>query len=223
MNIVITGTSRGIGLELAAQALKKGHRVLAVARKPDESAELKALKTQYSSELELAAVDVTQAEASERIAHAAAAWPCVDVLINNAGVYRQGDSREDLLASFETNTIAPFLITRALFPQLRKSSQPKAIQITSLMGSIGDNGSGGAYAYRASKAALNMLTKCIAVDEPWLIAAVVHPGWVQTRMGGSGAPTPVQESASGIWRVIEGLAKQDSGAFVDYEGERLPW
>lgn len=223
MNIVITGTSRGIGLELASQALKKEHRVLAVARAPEASPELQALKRDFSGRLETLAMDVTAADAPSRIAKAVEAWPCVDVLINNAGVYKTGASAEDLAQSFSTNTIAPFLLTRALFATLKKSKKPKAIQITSLMGSIEDNESGGAYAYRASKAALNMLSRTIAQDEKWLIATVIHPGWVRTRMGGSEAPTPVADSATGIWRVIDGLDHNGSGKFFDYEGDPLPW
>jgi NAD(P)-dependent dehydrogenase (short-subunit alcohol dehydrogenase family) len=184
---------------------------------------MKGLQTRFSDRLEVAAVDLATLGAAEQIAAAVASWPLVDILINNAGVFRKGDSLDDFQTSFQINAVVPLFVARALFSKLKASSKPKAIQITSLMGSIDDNQSGGSYAYRASKAALNMVTKTIAQDEKWLTTAVVHPGWVKTRMGGSGATTPVEESVTGIWRVIEKLEAKESGSFFDYEGDRLPW
>ncbi len=190
MNIIITGTSRGIGLELSSQALKKRHTVLAVARAPGDSPGLQALKREFGSRLELLACDVTDGQAPQKIEQAVKGWPCVDVLINNAGIYEDGETAEEMARSFATNATAPLFVTRALYPSLKKSKQPKVLHITSLT---------------------------------WLIAAVMHPGWVQTRMGGQGAPTSAAESAQGIWKVIEGLKPKDSGQFFDFEGDRLPW
>jgi len=187
------------------------------------SPELQELQRKSGGSLEILKTDVAEDSALSTISRAVENWPCVDILINNAGVYTESESAADFMKSFRINSIAPFLITRALQPQLKKSKDPKTIQITSLMGSIGDNQSGGSYAYRASKAALNMITKTLAQDQKWLTCAVVHPGWVQTRMGGPEAPTPVEESAQGIWKVIQQLKHSDSGVFIDYEGDRLPW
>lgn len=223
MDVVITGASRGIGLELARLALENGDRVLAVARKPEESPELRALKSKHRDKLEVAAIELTDPSAGELLGEALAEWERVDVLINNAGVYHQGETTEDFLDSFHVNAVAPFLVTKALLPKLRKSPGPKAVQITSLMGSISDNESGGSYAYRSSKAALNMIMKTFSRSDPWLTSIVIHPGWVQTRMGGPEAPTPVATSAAGIWKVVRGLAKTDSGKFFDFEGHELPW
>jgi len=223
MNVVITGASRGIGLELASLALGRGDRVLAVARKPEESPELRALRNKYPNTLEVAAIELTDAGACEALSEALSEWKSVDVLINNAGVYLKGDGTEDFLMSFHVNSVVPFQVTKELLPKLRKSAEPKVAQITSLMGSIEDNESGGSHAYRASKAALNMISKCFARDEKWLISTVIHPGWVQTRMGGSGAETSVAVSAAGIWEVIRKLASADTGSFFDFEGQRLPW
>jgi NAD(P)-dependent dehydrogenase (short-subunit alcohol dehydrogenase family) len=223
MKIVITGTSRGIGLALASQALSAGHHVLAVARQPENSPDLQELKKKAGASLTIVKADVADAAAPATIARAVESWPCVDLLINNAGIYAETETVEDFLESFRVNSIAPLLIVRALQPKLEKSKQPKLIQITSLMGSIADNNSGGSYAYRASKAALNMITKSLAQDEKWLTCAVIHPGWVQTRMGGPDAPISTEESARGIWQVIQRLTPADSGIFVDYEGDRLPW
>lgn len=216
MNVVITGTSRGIGHELTHQALKKGHRVLAVARDPRRCQDL-------GGQIETLALDLTEETAAEKIARAVEGWGSVDVLINNAGIYRAETGTQRFLESFHVNTVVPFQVTTALLPHLKKAKAAKVTHITSLMGSIADNTSGGFYPYRASKAALNMVNKSLSIDQPWLTTIVMHPGWVQTDMGGSQAPTTVAESAAGIWSVIEKVRPEDSGAFFDFRGERKPW
>lgn len=221
MNVVITGVSKGIGLALSRLALDKGHNVFGIARRPDDSEELMKLKKQNRN-LEILKLDLVDNLASQKlisfIGHVS-----VDLLINNAGIYQDGTSKDDFLKSFEVNTFVPFMVTETLLPQLRKSSNPKVIHITSLMGSIHDNSSGGAYAYRASKAALNMVHKSLTIDQPWLTSLVLHPGWVQTDMGGANAPTSVDESANGIWKVMESISLKDSGQFRNYQGRPLPW
>ena len=221
MNVVITGASRGIGLELTRQALDKGDQVLAAARDPKSSKGLTELEKKYSGKLKLLAVDVSSDGAAEQIAEATG--PSVDVLINNAGIYLKNDSAQDFAKSFQVNSVAPLFVTKALLPKLRKFAAPRVVQITSLMGSIDDNGSGGSYAYRASKAALNMLNKCLAIENPWLTTIVMHPGWVKTDMGGSAAPTETEASVAGIWRVTRELKNSDSGKFFDFRGKNLPW
>ncbi len=223
MITVITGASRGIGLELTHQRLQKGDAVFAFARAPEAAPELQALKMKFSGALTLAPLDLNHDHFTDEIVRRLKQVPAVDLLINNAGVYHEGETLPDFLNSFQVNSVAPFLITRALLPQLKKSAKPIAAHITSLMGSISDNQSGGSYAYRASKSALNMISKTIAQDEPWLISVVIHPGWVQTRMGGAEAPTTVSESAAGILNVISGLSSLNSGQFFDFEGDHLPW
>ena len=216
MNVVITGTSRGIGYELTRQALGRGDRVLAIARDVARVREL-------GPGVETLALDLTTSEAGAQIAKALGAWGEVDVLINDAGVYRQGTTTEDFLHSFHVNSVAPFIVTEAALPWLKKSKAPKAVHVTSKMGSIEDNTGGGAYAYRASKAALNMINRSLSVDHEWLTSVVIHPGWVQTDMGGHQAPTSVEESATGIWSVTGRLKKGDSGEFFDFRGETIPW
>lgn len=223
MNIIITGSSRGIGLELTNQALEAGDHVLAVARRPSESRGLESLQEKFPKSLELLAADVADPEAPAKIEAAVEAWPAVDILVNNAGVYPEGYTREDFNRGFQVNSVAPFLITKALLPKLKKSKAPRAIQITSQMGSIEDCSSGGSFAYRASKAALNMLNKCLAIDSPWLVTIVMHPGWVKTDMGGEGAPVLKPQSAEGIWKVARKLKDGDSGKFYNFKGETLPW
>lgn len=223
MYVVITGTSRGIGLELLRQGLESGHHILGIARRPEESLELQKLKKNYSTHCELLALDLLQDGAELKISEAIRNWPRVDVLINNAGIYEEDNSIKDFEKTFLTNTIKPFFLTRALFEKFKISERPLSLQITSQMGSLGDNHSGGSYSYRASKAALNMLYKSLSIDEKWLISLQVHPGWVQTRMGGNGAPLAPQDSANGIWKLVEKASLSQSGTFVTYRGEKVQW
>ena len=223
MDVVITGTSRGIGLELTRHALTNGDRVFAIARDPAESEGLTQLKREFRDSLFTHALDLRLPTALKSLNSGLESWPRIDVLINNAGIYLKGETLEDFLSSFHVNSVAPFLVTKALLPKLRKASEPKAVQMTSLMGSIADNASGGSYAYRASKSALNMINKSLAVENEWLTTIVMHPGWVQTDMGGSAAPTSKEESAGGIWNVVRGLKPSDTGKFFDYRGRILPW
>lgn len=222
MYVVITGTSRGIGLELTKHALSKGHHVMAIARHPEASQQLMELQKSHSK-LEVMALDLLDKEAHNLIAKSVGHWPQVDVLINNAGIYEKDHSIEEFEKSFLTNSIKPFFISRALLPLLKKSKHPVSLQITSMMGSIGDNSSGGSYSYRASKAALNMIYKSLSIDEKWLISLLVHPGWVQTSMGGESAPVTLQDSANGIWKLIEESTLSQSGSFVTYKGQALEW
>lgn len=223
MNVVITGTSRGIGLELARIVLAGGHQLLAVARAPDASAGLATLAREYSGRLTLLGADLREQHAGTAIATAAAAWDAVDVLINNAGILRESAERAAFMESFAVNSVAPFEVTQSLLPLLRRSSSPRAVHITSRMGSVADNTSGGYYAYRASKSALNMINRSLARDNTWLTTVVVHPGWVKTDMGGPEAPVPPRASAAGIWRLTGDLVPAHSGKFFDYQGNELPW
>lgn len=222
MYVVITGTSRGIGLELTKHALSKGHHVLAIARRPEASATLMEYQKNHNN-LEILALDLLDKDAHDQIGERVSHWPQVDVLINNAGIYEKDHSIEEFEKSFLTNSIKPLFITRALIPLLKKSKHPVSLQITSMMGSIGDNSSGGSYSYRASKAALNMIYKCLSIDEKWLISLLVHPGWVQTSMGGKSAPVSVEDSAQGIWKLIDEANLSQSGSFVTYRGQPLEW
>jgi NAD(P)-dependent dehydrogenase (short-subunit alcohol dehydrogenase family) len=220
---VITGCNRGLGLELARQLSARGERVVATARDIDDAGELRAL------DVDVHALDVTDPSSVEGLAGAIDGEP-IDVLINNAGVgvrskpFEQVDF-DEMQSFFAVNTLGAMRVTRALLPGLRAGEGKKIVNMTSRMGSIADNGSGGAYAYRASKAALNMVTRSLAIDllDDGFVCVVLHPGWVRTDMGGRGAPTPPEESAGGMIRVIDGLRPQDSGEFFDYKGERVPW
>lgn len=223
MNIVVTGASRGIGLELTRLALERGDVVLVIARKPEESKGLQRLKKEFSSKLFSVAADLSDFSSVDLVTRELKGWNHVDVLINNAGILRQGISPDDFIESYKVNSVAPFLMVKALAPWLQKSSKAKVVSITSLMGSISDNQSGGCYAYRSSKSALNMLNKSLSIDLDWLTSLVIHPGWVKTEMGGSGAPIEPIDSAKGIWKVIDQSGLTESGRFFNYTGKELPW
>jgi NAD(P)-dependent dehydrogenase (short-subunit alcohol dehydrogenase family) len=228
MKIVITGANRGIGLELARQYLARGDSVQAGVREPDRAGALAALREPSSGRLQITACDVTH-ETSVR-AFAATVTEPFEVLINNAGVRSRPDSLEELdldaaARTFQVNALGSLRVTHALLPMLRRSRGAKIVNISSALGSIGNNASGGAYGYRMSKAALNMASRSLANDlrEEGLIAVVISPGWVQTDMGGLDAPTSVAESATGLIGVIDRLTLQDSGGFFDFRGESLAW
>lgn len=221
MNIVITGTSRGIGLELTRQALANDHHVIAVLRKLSQASEIQNLQKKYPKNLKVVEADVTQS--IDAVLAAAKDLGSVDILINNAGILRKEDRPSDFVESYAVNVMAPHFLTQAMRPYLKKGKNPRVVNITSLMGSLSDNSSGGYYSYRSSKSALNMVTVSLAKDEPWLTAIMIHPGWVQTEMGGAQAPLAVKDSALGVWSVIQEAGLAMSGKFLDYRGQSIQW
>ncbi len=225
---VITGASRGIGLEFVRQLASRGQKVVAGARDPRSASELAALASKHESLVSVHPCDVASDDSVAAFAKKISGP--VDVLVNNAGVYGKLQGLEsldfaDAHATFETNALGPLRVTRALLPQLLESDAKKLVHITSGMGSIQDNSSGGAYTYRMSKAALNMANKSLSVDyaRRGLVAVVMNPGWVQTDMGGRGAPTTVHESVSKMLERIDGMTKADNGTFLDYKGGTFPF
>lgn len=221
-NIVITGTSQGIGLGLVKIALHEGHKVLAVARPSTHLQELKSLVDQHVANLHILEVDLNENGALEKISAATDSWEGIDVLINNAGIYRPDETTKDFLDTFETNTVTPYFLTRSLLPKLKQAKKPKAVYITSLMGSIEDNSSGGSHSYRASKAALNMIVKGLSIEEKSIGFLLLHPGWVKTNMGGERAPLTPADSAQGLWAEIMKFGGMEL-SFRDYQGRSIPW
>jgi NAD(P)-dependent dehydrogenase (short-subunit alcohol dehydrogenase family) len=226
--IVITGANRGIGLELAKQAAKKGAHVICGVRTP---AKATALKDALGLKGEILELDVSEDASVRQFADALRTRvKHVDVLINNAGITFETDASgvevlesEMVLKTLNTNTVGPIRMTKALLPFLKAATTPKVATVSSLMGSLTDNKSGGAYAYRMSKAAVNMFMKTFSLDETGVIAISLHPGWVKTDMGGSAAPLEANKSAEGIWTVIETCTASDSGKFFNHAGRELPW
>jgi NAD(P)-dependent dehydrogenase (short-subunit alcohol dehydrogenase family) len=228
--VLVTGSNRGIGLEFCRQYAEAGWKVLACCRRPEQASDLQGLAIERPSvsvhQLELENLDQIDA-----LAHALASEP-IDVLINNAGVY--GGSSRNVLGALDydlwarvlkINVQAPIKMTEAFLPHVSRSQRKLVVAITSLMGSMGDNSSGGAIMYRTSKAALNAAMKSIAIDlKPRGVGVMIlHPGWVKTDMGGANAPTSPAESVTGLRRLIEGFTPDDSGRFLDFRGRVLPW
>jgi len=223
--VLITGANRGIGLELAKQYAGDGWSVIATARDPKNADGLNALK----GEIRIEALEVTDAKQVQALAKALKGT-AIDVLLNNAGMLTGYESfgdtdAESWLQTLHVNSIAPLKLTEALAEHVAASQQKKVASITSGMGSIGSHASSGAYAYRSSKAALNMVmvTAANELRARGISVAVISPGWVKTDMGGANATLDVKESAAGIRKVIDKLNVGISGQFFNYSGENLPW
>lgn len=226
----ITGTTRGIGLELTKILLKKKYQVIATGRDTKKSKGLTSLKSDYKNGLNLIDLDVTDDNGILKLKSELSGVQQIDLLINNAGIFTSDDNQilekidpESALITFLVNTMGPLKVTQTLLPYLKKSKTSTVVNITSQMGSIDDNKMGRYYGYRMSKAALNMMTKSFSIDYPDITSIVMHPGWVQTDMGGKQAPVSPQDSAEGILAVIENLKRKDSGKFYNFRGEILPW
>jgi NAD(P)-dependent dehydrogenase (short-subunit alcohol dehydrogenase family) len=221
--ILITGANRGIGLELARQYAAAGWDVIATARDPKDAAELKKLKVRVE------ALEVTDQKQVKALAKKLKDVD-IDVLLNNAGMltgyeaFGKTDTKS-WLQTLHVNTVAPLQIAEAFLEHVARSEQKKIVSITSGMGSIGRGPEGGAYAYRSSKAGLNMVMATAANDlkSRKVIVAVISPGWVKTDMGGANAAITPETSAAGIRKVIAGLKLKTSGHYFNYSGEEIPW
>lgn len=230
MHVVVTGANRGIGLEFVRQYLGRGETVTAACREPEGAAALRALGASAGDRLRVRACDVGD-DASVAAFAAQLGDAPVDLLINNAGVGGEWTSLDALsmegaLRTYSVNALGPLRVTRALLPNLLRAKAPRVAHISSGMGSIGDNTSGGAYAYRMSKAALNMASKTLAIDlrDKDIVSVVINPGWVQTDMGGAGAPLAVHDSVAAMISRFDALTLDDSGKFLDWrKPEGFPW
>jgi NAD(P)-dependent dehydrogenase (short-subunit alcohol dehydrogenase family) len=223
---VVTGASRGIGLEFVRVLAARGDRVVATARNPGAAKDLAGVQ----GSVRIVALDVSDS-ASIKGLHERVGAGAVDVLINNAGVASRGSKHlADLDAAEMTqvlmvNSIAPMLVARELVGNLRSGPRRTIVQISSQLGSIANNTGGSSYGYRVSKAALNQLNRSLANElrPEGFTCAALHPGWVRTDMGGSAADLTVQESVSHMLQVIDGLSPELSGMFLNYDGTPLPW
>jgi len=222
--VLITGANRGIGLEFTREYAAEGWRVHAACRDPGAARELKAVK----GDVTVHAVDVANDDSVRALA-ASLKGEAIDLLINNAGILPRDQlgktDTEEWLRAFHTNSIAPIHVLEAFLPHLERGGQKTAVALTSKMGSIADNSSGGSYLYRSSKAALNAAMKSAAIDlrSRGIKVAVFHPGWVRTDMGGPSAMIDTKTSVAGLRKKIAALRPDDSGGFFNYDGTPLPW
>ncbi len=228
--VLVTGANRGLGLEFARQYAAAGWKVYAACRDPDAAQELGRLAAESGGAIRVLALEVTDV-ASVRAAAQSLAGEAIDVLINNAGV---GSPKKQRLGSIDysawarvldVNTLGPMRVVEAFLDSVAKGSDRKIVTLTSAMGSIADNGSGGSYAYRSSKAAVNIVVKSLSVDlaPRGITCVVVHPGWVRTDMGGPDGKLTPAESVTALRRLIAGLRPEDTGRFFNYDGKPYPW
>ena len=221
-SVVVTGANRGIGLELCKQFLAKGNRVFATYR--SNKGELKTIENTNLSTFKL---DVRDADELESFASSIEG--SVDILINNAGI---ADGRwqsiseinmQHAIEVIEVNSIAPVLVTQKFENKLKPGS--KIVMMSSLMGSISDCMSGRSYAYRASKTALNMFSIAMKneLESKGVSILIMHPGWVETDMGGPNAPLSVVESVTGIIDRIEEQTLELTGRYVQFDGTPIEW
>lgn len=226
---LVTGANRGIGLGFVRHLLAAGHRVIATARDLEGADALRQLADNHPAHLRLLTLDIDDAASRAGFAEALQDT-AVDVLINNAGVMLRAEDLgaldgDVLLANLRINAVDVLLTTEAALPALRRGAARTVVHVSSMMGSIADNTSGGHYAYRASKTALNSYTRSLALDlagDGFRVVAV-HPGWVQTDMGGAGASITVDQSVTGLLAVINGLEAADNGTFRNWDGRTLAW
>jgi NAD(P)-dependent dehydrogenase (short-subunit alcohol dehydrogenase family) len=235
MNVLVTGASRGLGLEFVRRFSERGDHVFATARNPQKVAEWKSF-----SNVTPVALDVTDETSIKAAAkQVLESTDSLDLLINNAGVLlgmsamkeagqsdRLGQlTMEHGLTIMKTNAIGSILVAQEFLPLLKKGKNPKIVSITSGYGSLAETASGQPYHYKASKAALNMYMHGLAVDlrSHGIISVVINPGWVSTAMGGPSASLTPEQSVSGMLKVIDKLTLRQTGKFFDWQGDEEPW
>ena len=223
--VLITGANRGVGLEFAKQYAAEGWRVHGACRDPGKATALKAIK----GDVRVHPLEVTDEAQIDALA-ISLGNESIDILINNAGIIGPNDSFggtdvEGWMQTLRVNALAPVRIAERLAANLERGEGKLIVNITSRMGSIADNSSGGSYAYRTSKAALNMAAKSMAIDlkRKGIKVIVFHPGWAKTDMGGRSATVPVADSVGGMRAKIASLTAADSGQFFSYTGQPIPW
>ena len=230
-NCLISGANRGIGLEFTRQLLARGEHVIAACRHPGKAAALNALAGEHPGRLHVLPLDVADPKSRASLVHD---LPLVlgddrlDLLVNNAGVLHSGERfghvEEAVLEdSLRVNAIGPFLLAQALAPLLNDGA--RIANLSSVMASIASRGEFRSPSYCASKAAQNMLTVQLAqaVAARGIVVLALHPGWVQTEMGGEHATVPTADAVRGLLQVVDGATPAQSGSFLDWRGGALPW
>jgi NAD(P)-dependent dehydrogenase (short-subunit alcohol dehydrogenase family) len=239
-SVLLTGANRGLGLGLARVYLEGGWDVIAVVRRSSPELEALGAEAPESKSLANGRLDIRQLDlcSDEQLAALASSLAgsltdgALDVLINNAG--RMARPKHQGLGSFDRalwhalfdiNLFTPMRLAELFVQALGRAECGRIVTLSSDLGSMELNSHGGLYAYRASKAAVNAMTKSLAIDLAGrgIIAVAVSPGWVRTDMGGHGAELEVETSVRGIKKVIDGLSAEDSGKFISWDGHELPW
>ncbi|XP_055710398.1 C-factor [Phlebotomus papatasi] len=246
-SILITGCNRGLGLGLVKCLVRNGREMpkhlLATVRNAEKAQELQQLAKEHSN-IHILEIDLTNFDEYEAFAKKVdniVKEDGLNVLFNSAGLAPKSTrlphaQLKDLRECFEVNSLAPVMMTKAMLPLLQRASALHAdrpigpqracvVNMTSVLGSIGANDSGGLYAYRMSKAALNAATKSMSLDlrGDSIMAICLHPGWVRTDMGGQKAPLDVETSVSGMVKVIDSLQPQHNGKFLQFDGKEIEW
>jgi NAD(P)-dependent dehydrogenase (short-subunit alcohol dehydrogenase family) len=226
---LVTGANRGIGLEFVRRLLSRGDRVVATCRHPGKATALNTLAGEYPGRLKVLPLDVANEKSrAELVRELPLVCERLDLLVNNAGVLHSGErfgslSQATIEDTLRTNTIGPLLLTQAVAPTLADGA--KVANLSSVLGSIASTERFGTPSYNLSKAAQNMATVLTAhaLRERGIVVLALHPGWVQTDMGGDGAQIAVSESVTGLLGVIDGATLADSGRFLDWQGRTMAW
>ncbi len=230
MNILITGANRGIGLEMVRYSMEQGWRVFACCRNPHNADQLFNIAKLSNGMISVHIADMQELSTLQALSYELRNEP-IDILINNAGVYGSDKNKfgsvdaESWLQTFQVNTIAPLKMVEAFSEQLQIGKRKLVACMSSKMGSMDDNGYGGSYIYRSSKAALNAVVKSLSIDLKSLgiISVALHPGWVKTDMGGAEAEISTRECVEQLFHNIKSLTISDSGRFIDIDGSDIPW
>ena len=231
-NILITGANRGIGLEFVRQYASQGHTIYATSRDNYRSAELRQLKERYESgQVHILPLEVTDEASRSNFKDMLGDVP-IHLFIQNAGIYGpRGLPIEEVdesvwLQVLHVNTVSPLKMVALLRSNLNAAKNGAIIgMLSSKMGSNADNSSGGNYPYRSSKAALNCVSKSLAVDlaAENIRVVALHPGWVKTDMGGPNALIDTKTSVQGLIHVLSNLTQEQSGLFINFDGKVIPW
>jgi len=228
-NILITGSNRGIGLELVRQYADANWRVFACCRSPKDSTDLQALANSNNN-ISIHSLDVAEPQQILDLAQELKDIP-IDILFNNAGIYGPYDAnfgntnQQQWLECFNINTISPIKISEAFVTHVANSQLKTIATMSSKMASMTDNGSGGSYLYRSSKAALNAAMTSAAIDlkPKGIKVAIMHPGWVKTDMGGPNAEISTSECVQQLKKILSELTMEKSGSFFEIDGSIIPW
>jgi NAD(P)-dependent dehydrogenase (short-subunit alcohol dehydrogenase family) len=230
LSALITGANRGLGLEFARQYVADGWQVYAACRDPASASKQHRLAEGSDEKLRILAMDVTD-PATIRAAATQLDGQAIDLLLNNAGIIGPrgqtiGNIDYEAWANvFAINTMGPMRVSEGFVEHVADSDRKLIVTLTSGMGSIADNTSGGSVLYRSSKAAVNMVTRSLAIDlaPRGITCVVINPGWVRTDMGGINASLEPSESISRMRRIIATLGPEQSGKFFNHTGREYPW